>query len=287
MEMFQRDVNPWGQEVLTRISWDLFWAAVVLGALFVVGHQILRARGRKAAAVAATGSAVGVPERVVRHTMVSRLFHWSMAVTMLLLLFSGFMPNLGMQFAWLTLHWVSGLVLIAAILFHIVHASFFQSLRNIWISPGDVKEWFQEMRHAAGSKTPPPRKPGKYPLDHKLYHHAVLVTGFGAMITGVLMMYRVDNPILARDPYMYTDATWGMIYVIHGLSSVGLVFLVISHIYFAVLPEKRWITMSMIFGWITRQKFVEHHDAQRWVPEDAAGSAESTPAPKGARAEAG
>ncbi len=51
----------------------------------------------------------------------------------------------------------------------------------------------------------------------------------------------------------------------HGLASVGLVALVISHIYFAIRPEKLWITRSMIFGWIDRRHYIEHHDPERWA----------------------
>ena len=48
-----------------------------------------------------------------------------------------------------------------------------------------------------------------------------------------------------------SDATWGFTYVLHGLAGVGLVGLVIAHVYFAVRPDKWWITKGMIFGWIT------------------------------------
>ena len=104
-------------------------------------------------------------------------------------------------------------------------------------------------------------------------------------ITGVLMMFRIDTPILARDPYLYSDATWGWIYVIHGITAVGLVTLTITHIYFAILPEKRWITMSMIFGWISKADFMEHHSAERWQPEGMKEDDEGEPA--AAPAEAG
>ena len=45
---------------------------------------------------------------------------------------------------------------------------------------------------------------------------------------------------------------------------VALVGLVIAHVYFAVRPEKWWITKSMILGWITRRQYLEHHDPDRW-----------------------
>jgi formate dehydrogenase subunit gamma len=53
--------------------------------------------------------------------------------------------------------------------------------------------------------------------------------------------------------------------VAHGLAGVGLVGLVIAHVYFAVRPDKWWITKSMILGWITRRQYLEHHEPGRWV----------------------
>jgi formate dehydrogenase subunit gamma len=274
MEIFQRASNPWGQDILVRISWDLFYVALAAGALFCVVHLLLRPRWNKKESAAArppagfgtgtTGAAAGIPEKVVRHGLVARLFHGVMAISMIALLLTGFLPKVGIQFgSWLTLHWVFGLVLIASIVFHMIHASIFLRLRDIWIGPRDVKEWFQEMRHMLGSG-PPPAKPGKYPVDHKMYHHAVTVAGFAAMITGVLMLYRIETPIFARDPYRYAESTWGWIYVLHGIGGVLLVALTITHVYFAILPEKRWITRSMIKGWVTRRELLTNHDPKRW-----------------------
>lgn len=271
MDFFQKAQNPWGQDVLVRISWDLFWAAVVVGVVFMVVHLVLRRRLRRAAEGAATGgAAAAVPERVVRHSLSARLFHWLMAVAMLVLLATGFLPQIGVQFPWVTVHWIAGLVLIATIVYHIVHATFFQSLRNIWISFRDLKEGLQELRRDLGGSTSAPKKPGKYPVDHKLFHHVVTLAGFAAMITGVLMMFRVQTPFWTRNPYLFADGTWGWIYVVHGLAGVVLVTTTMAHVYFAVLPEKRWITLSMIFGWVRRSDYLAHHDPERWSPEGAA-----------------
>jgi hypothetical protein len=38
----------------------------------------------------------------------------------------------------------------------------------------------------------------------------------------------------------------------------------------AVRPEKFFITKSMIFGWMSREKYLEHHDPNRWVVTDQA-----------------
>ena len=49
---------------------------------------------------------------------------------------------------------------------------------------------------------------------------------------------------------------------------VGLIALVMVHVYFAVRPEKFDITKSMIFGSMSREHYLEHHDPQRWAPEN-------------------
>ena len=67
------------------------------------------------------------------------------------------------------------------------------------------------------------------------------------------MIFRVRTPFLTRNPYLFGDMTWGLMYVLHGLAGVGLIALITVHIYFALRPEKLVITKSMIFGWITPQ----------------------------------
>jgi hypothetical protein len=46
---------------------------------------------------------------------------------------------------------------------------------------------------------------------------------------------------------------------------VGLIALVIIHVYFGLRPEKRPITKSMIFGWMSRDFVLKEHDPARWV----------------------
>lgn len=265
MELFQWAKNPWGQDVLIRISWDLLYVSAIAAGLFIIGHFFMRKKGSSGDVKISDELAASIPEKVTRHSFAARAFHWIMAVSVLVLLFTGFLPVVGVQFGWVTIHWVAGLALIVSVLYHIFHASFFLRLRDIWISRADFREWIQEVRYAAGKTTQKPPKPGKYPVDHRLFHHGIVITTFGVMITGVLMMFRVATPFWARNPYFLGDSTWGWVYVIHGLCSVGLVGMTMAHIYFAVLPEKRWITWSMILGWVTRKDFVANHDPERWV----------------------
>ncbi len=259
--------DPYGQELLIRISWDLLYLASVSGILFVIGHAVWLSVLAPNVSVPEVDDAqlANVPEKVARHSLAARAFHWIMAVAMLVLLFTGFLPVIGVQFAWVTMHWVAGVVLTLSIIYHIIHASFWLDLWSMWIGPKDVTDAVRRFKRSLGQDAPAPRKHAKYPLENRLYHHSIVVAGGLVTITGLLMMYRIETPLWTRDPYILADQTWGMVYVIHDLSAVSLVTLVIAHVYFGLRPEKRWITWSMIQGWIDRRHYVEHHDPEQWV----------------------
>ena len=123
-----------------------------------------------------------------------------------------------------------------------------------------------------GSKDAERARAAKYPVDQKMYHHAASLAAVGAIVTGILMMFRVETSLWTRNPYLFGDATWGLIYVVHGICGIGLIFMVISHVYFAIRPEKRWMTMSMIHGKIPRAQYLEYHDPSLWDPRDGAPS---------------
>jgi cytochrome b subunit of formate dehydrogenase len=129
----------------------------------------------------------------------------------------------------------------------------------------DVAEATTRFRRAMGGQAPPPRKAAKYPWDNKMYHTAIVLAALAVVPTGLFMMKRVRTPLFDRNPYLFSDATWGVMYVFHGLAGIALVGLTIAHIYFAIRPEKLWITKGMVFGDISREEFLKHHDPQRWV----------------------
>ena len=268
MEFWRTAANPWGQEVLIGISWTLMWAALIAAVAFWVGHSAwLYMRGGPAAHSEDEGAAPpGIPERIERHSLAARVFHWTMAASMLTLLVTAFVPVIGIQFPWVMVHWIAGVVLILSIVWHVVHSIGWQDFWSMMnIGARDVREGIAQMRHLVSSSAPRPAKPGKYPFDHRMYHHAIVVVSLAAMATGVLMMVRVDTPFWTRNPYLLSDATWGVMYVVHGLSGVSLIVLVASHIYFAIRPEKRWITWSMFRGWVDREHYLAHHDPAKWV----------------------
>ena len=269
MDLLRWGRSPWGEWVLIHVSWNLFWGSLFAGLLFLVAHgsyMLFSAhRKRPSAETDALEAAYkNLPARIERHGLGARLFHWVMAASMFVLLFTAFLPIVGVRFAWVQWHWVAGLVLTGSIIFHLVHATFFQDFWSIWVTPRDIPEFKNEIMREFGHDVPGP-KDGRYPLGNRLYHTAIVIAGLGATITGLFMLVRVRTPLFTRNPYLFGDRTWGLTYVGHGLAGVALVGLVIAHVYFAVRPEKWWITKSMIVGWITRRQYLEHHEPTRWV----------------------
>jgi cytochrome b subunit of formate dehydrogenase len=272
VKFIQWAVSPWGERVPIHISWDLLWAAAIAGALFLIVHAIYvgywakphegEPQDSRQAAAAAR-----IPERVDRHSFGARAFHWVMAAAMFVLLFTAFLPKLGYEFDWVEIHWIAGVVLTVSVVYHVIHATFVLDFWSIWPDKQDLVDASRRVHRALGKPAPLPHKFGKYPLENKLFHLTILFAGLAVIFTGIFMMFRVRTPFFPRNPYLFRDMTWGMMYVLHGLAGVGFVALIMAHIYFAVRPEKLFLTKSMFVGWISRGKYLEHHDPHRWPVE--------------------
>jgi cytochrome b subunit of formate dehydrogenase len=270
--------SPWGENVPIHIAFGLIWVSAIAGLLFLIGHAIWVKFFAKAEEYAASGppyAHVHIPAKLPRHSLAARLFHWVMAAAMFALLFTAFLPKIGVQFPWVTYHWIAGLVLTASILFHIIHASFWMDFWSIWPDRIDMEDAGRRWRRATGKAAPAPRRFAKYPLENKMYHGVIVLAGLAVMLTGVFMMFRVRTPIFTRNPYLFGDMTWGLMYVLHGLAGVGLIALIMVHVYFAVRPEKLVITKSMVVGTLDREHYLQHHDPQRWAPEGMPKQAEA------------
>ena len=258
--------SPWGEDVPIHVAFYLIWVCAIAGLLFMIVHAVWAryfAPPDEYADSTPPEEAAHIPEKIARHSLAARMFHWVMALAMFGLLFTAFLPKVGVKFPWVTYHWIAGIVLTVSIIFHIIHATFFMDFWSIWPDKADMAEVSRRLRSASSL----PRRDAKYPLDNKLYHAVIVLTGIAVTVTGVFMMSRVRTPFFTRNPYLFGDMTWGLMYVLHGLAGVGLIALVMVHVYFAVRPDKFEITKSMIFGSMNKEFYLKHHDPERWVPE--------------------
>jgi len=207
-----------------------------------------------------TGVSAATTERVKRHALADRLYHWLMAVCVLTLMGTAFLPISGIKFEWLTIHWVTGVVLAALVLIHIVRALIWQDWRAMMIDGADFR-----VLASFGTRRV---KPGKYKIAQKLYHLAIAILVLAIVVSGLLMLLKIDTPLWKRNPYWFDGDTWGVIYALHGLAAMAALTLVMIHIYFALRPEEWWLTRSMFRGFVTRAEYEKHCDTSRWTIAD-------------------
>ena len=175
----------------------------------------------------------------IRHKWPDRGFHWAMAALVLVLLGTAFLPILGLRFDWVPIHWISGVLLTAAILFHLYRAFLVHGVRSMLPTGADL-------RTALGRA--PRDETAKYDLNQKLYHWSVAAVILVLVVSGGIMMAKIDTPLWRRDPSILSDGGWGLVYVCHGAASLLLIFFFILHVYFAFLPEHRRLLAAMVLG---------------------------------------
>lgn len=192
------------------------------------------------------------------------MFHWITAVCVLVLLTTSLLPILGIKFNWLMPHWIAGLVLIAAVLWHIVAIVAARSLGYMWAGVRESMASASFVLAIVTGKSAHSVKPGKYSLAQKIFHLAASVVVLVAAATGIIMMIGIDTPFWDRDPYFVTEQTRGIVFVAHGMATLISITMIIVHVYFALRPEKRYFLRSMISGWITRREYEDNHDPKLW-----------------------
>ena len=180
----------------------------------------------------------GSPAEDIRHKWPDRAFHWAMAVLVIVLLGTAFLPILGLRFDWVPIHWISGVLLTAAILFHLYRAILVHGVRSMLPTGGDVRAALGRGEDEAA----------KYDLNQKLYHWSVAAVVLALVITGCIMLAKIDTPLWRRDPSILSDQGWGVVYVVHGAASMLLIFFIVLHVYFAFLPEHRRLLAAMVLG---------------------------------------
>ena len=252
MEIVRVREDIWGREVLLGVSWDLLWVVLALALTAIIVHLLVMAFLRKKERPSAAG------KHLSRHEVVDRLFHWVMAASVFVLLFTGVLPIIGVDFAWLTIHWIAGLVLTFAVLFHTLRAIFFQDMGSMAVRTGDFSEPFD-------SKV----LPGKYSVAQKGMHHVMTVLVLFVIGTGLFLFAMIDTPWWSRSNALQ-ESTLGWMFLLHGLSTLGLIGFTALHVYFALRPEKRFYTRSMINGWISEKEHSANHDPDSWMPDETA-----------------
>ncbi|MGA8205229.1 MAG: cytochrome b/b6 domain-containing protein [Woeseiaceae bacterium] len=202
-------------------------------------------------------------ERILRHALADRLFHWVTAATTLTLLGTGFLPVFDVKFDWVPIHWICGVVLTVAVAFHMVRSLIWQRLADMWVRPREVGAALRALRSRIKG-VPDDYRPGKYSLAQVLFHFAGAILILATIATGLMLLKGIESPFWQRDPYFVSESVRGWILVVHGVAALFLVTMIMLHVYFALRPEKLYFTRSMLLGWITRDEYGSNHDPRKW-----------------------
>src|SRR5262245_41507251 len=202
MDILQWAIEPWGRTVPIHIVWSLIQVTFAAGVAFLIIHAAyvrFFAREKEFFVRDTPEVLAAIPARVPRHSRVARGFHWLMAASMFTLLFTAFLPKVGVEFPWVTYHWIAGTVLAASVVFHVIHASFWLDFWAIWPDRTDLQDAARRVGRFLGRAALPPRRFAKYPLENKLYHGAIIAAGMSAIATGVFLMFRVRTIFFTRN----------------------------------------------------------------------------------------
>ena len=82
MDVLEWAIDPWGHRVPIHIAWFLIQVAFFSAAAFLIVHAVyvrFFAGEKQWSGTTAPEVVAAIPERVPRHSLVARAFHWLMA----------------------------------------------------------------------------------------------------------------------------------------------------------------------------------------------------------------
>lgn len=285
-----------GQEVVTGLSWDILLVFGLIASMVFLVHFVVREL------LNPTGHTVGDDEpspeeteerlraqgvdEVQRFSVAQRASHWVMAIAIFALLLSGFvimnndvtvraLPGL----SWLLIHEITAIVLIGYVFFHVGHVATKGTWDEMWFGVRDVKDQLVRLKNFFGMTDEYPRQL-KYPGAQKILHWAITGVTFGLILTGLVLLRRVPFEPLwsATREFTFLGVTFGLgsaaqlglvawSFVLHDFFAVGMVALVMGHVYFALRPQEWDVTKSMITGTVSVQGYAEKYAPSSWVVE--------------------
>lgn len=306
IDVFRFD-QPFGQQVVVGLSWDILLAFTFVATLVFLVHFVIRDllnptehTGGEASSeeVVESLKLEGVDE-VHRFTATQRASHWIMAISVFLLMLSGFLimnsevtVRAVFGASWLLIHEVAAVVLMGYVVFHLGHVAYKGTWGAMWFGMRDVRDLWVRLQNFVGLTEDYPKQ-FKYPSAQKALHWAVTGTTLGLIVTGLVLLRRVRTPFWdpARE-FTFLGVEFGLgtatvegmglvpwSFVLHDFLAVATLALVMGHIYFALRVREWAITKSMITGYVSVEAYVEKYSPESWAVGGEASTDGGTPEP--------
>jgi len=205
---------------------------------------------------------------VSRHDGAVRLTHWAVAISGLVLIFSGFgtMPLYGRFYvnelpglSWSTnfliqqvIHYMAAMIFTAAVFFHLV---FHLRRREFAAVPrkGDVKESIEIIKAMVTGQEEPPS--GKFLAEQRLAYAAMGLTSLLLITTGLIKVYK-NTGVITLDPTFLQVVT-----LTHTLATMVFLGLFVAHLGAFLIKANRPLLPSMFTGKV-RRDYAEHRHSE-------------------------
>ncbi len=209
---------------------------------------------------------------VQRHSLTVRLTHWSIALSGMLLLFSGFgqmpmykrynivkIPGLSWSSNYeitLLIHYLSAAVFCAAIVFHLVYHL---RRKEFGIVPrrGDIGASFQGLKALFGFGEEPAH--GKFQAKQRIIYAVMGLTSLTLVITGLVKSYK-NLGVIVVEPILLQWVAF-----IHTGTGMLFMILFLAHVAALLLKQHRPLIPSMFSGKLSSDYARAHHP--EWHPE--------------------
>ena len=205
-----------------------------------------------------------ITEKVLRHSNTVRIIHWSVAISGMLLLFSGIgqmpmykrynvvlLPGLYWVSDYnitLVIHLIAGAVFGAAILYHIVY-HLMQKEFSAMPRSGDVSESIIIIKAMLTGKEEPPH--GKFLAEQRLAYAAMGLTSLVLLVTGLIKVYKNTGIVILQPDFMT------VVTLIHTIATPIFLFLFIAHLGAFVIKEN-WPLFPTMFNGYVNKKYADH-----------------------------
>lgn len=200
------------------------------------------------------GENVAVGSEIVRHRRVTRIIHWSVALTFFICLISG-MPIWTPIFGWMATL-VGGLAVARLIhpyagsLFFLASVvQFFHWLGDMHFTADEQGAWKPSKLMAYMRwEDQPAQEGGKYNPGQKVFFYAVCLGALGLLLSGIVMWFPLAFPRILRE----------LSILLHDITFIFFLVGIIMHIYLGTAAEPGTFR-SMTRGTVTRAWARLHH----------------------------
>ena len=151
-------------------------------------------------------------------------------------------------------------VFLVALVIHVWHDTVtLRQLERMWVTRQELSDAIDRLRSARRPGANPAPKHGHYKVEQIVFHWVLALDVLGLVITG-FMLWQPARIFVA--PF-WMPWGWDAIFfarVLHQIFTLGLLVLVLAHVYFALLvPKNRLYLKSMFTGRVPLAPYAEEH----------------------------